>query len=60
MSQSWEDAIERVAVRHAAMDALPPEVKDLLESLRARWLYAGQTKHYENVRDECLRIWGSK
>lgn len=58
MSAEWEEAIARTQKRRDAMEALPDEVKELLQSIRKRWQYTGHTKHYECVRAECLRIWG--
>jgi len=57
---SWEERHARIAARHAAEEALPDEVKRLLDAMRWRLLSGKDPESFRMLKAEAVKIWGAK
>jgi hypothetical protein len=58
--ETWEARRARVAERLAAEEALPDDVKRLLDAVRWRVMSEGSLDLYRLIKSEAVKIWGPK
>lgn len=59
-NESYEERRAQIAARHAAEEALPDEVKRLLDAVRWPIMSRGSLDLYRLVKAEVVKIWGPK
>ena len=57
---SWQERHAQAAARLAAEEALPDEVKRLLDAVRWRMIPGKDPEAYRVLKAEAVKIWGAK
>jgi hypothetical protein len=57
---TWQERHAQAAARIAAEEALPDEVKRLLDAVRWRMVSGNDPECYRILKAEAVKIWGAK